>query len=92
MTEDADMSLAAAQPAPTLGLSIVVPVYRGASTVGALVSALAALRPEGGIEVVLVNDGSPDNSAEVCREIVRTAAIPVIYIEHMRSDRCGGLG
>ena len=85
MTEDADMSLAAAQPAPTLGLSIVVPVYRGAATVGALVTALAALRPEGGMEVVLVNDGSPDNSAEICREIVRTAPIPVVYIEHMRN-------
>ncbi len=79
------MSLAAAQPAPTLGLSIVVPVYRGAATVGALVTALAALRPEGGMEVVLVNDGSPDNSAEICREIVRTAPIPVVYIEHMRN-------
>ncbi len=79
------MSLAAATPAPTLGLSIVVPVYRGAATVGALVSALSALRPDGGMEVVLVNDGSPDNSAEVCREIVRTAAIPVVYIEHMRN-------
>jgi len=53
----------AATPPHTLGLSIVVPVYRGANTVGKLVEALAALRPEGGMEVVLVNDGSPDNSA-----------------------------
>jgi undecaprenyl-phosphate 4-deoxy-4-formamido-L-arabinose transferase len=70
---------------PTVGLSIVVPVYRGAATVAALVDALAELRPEGGLEVVLVNDGSPDNSAEVCREILRTATIPVTYIEHMRN-------
>jgi undecaprenyl-phosphate 4-deoxy-4-formamido-L-arabinose transferase len=72
-------------PTPTLGLSIVVPVYRGAATVGLLVDALSKLHPEGGMEVVLVNDGSPDNSGEVCRALVETAGIPVIAIDHMRN-------
>lgn len=72
-------------PTGAVGLSIVVPVYRGADTVGLLVEALSELRPEGGLEVVLVNDGSPDNSGDVCREIVRTARIPVIYVEHARN-------
>lgn len=70
---------------PLYGLSIVVPVYRGAATVGSLVHALAALHPEGGIEVVLVNDGSPDNSAEVCRALVAEAVMPITYIEHARN-------
>ena len=43
-----------------VGLSIVVPVYRGAGTVGTLVAALSELTPEGGIEIILVNDGSPE--------------------------------
>ncbi len=68
-----------------VGLSIVVPVYRGADTVGRLVAALSALRPEGGLEIILVNDGSPDNSGEVCRELARTASVPVTYIEHARN-------
>lgn len=68
-----------------VGLSIVVPVYRGANSVGRLVAALSALRPAGGIEVVLVNDGSPDDSAAICRELVRTASIPLVYIEHSRN-------
>lgn len=72
-------------PGPTVGLSIVVPVYRGASTVGLLVAALSELHPEGGLEVVLVNDGSPDHSGDVCRELVKTASIPVVYIEHARN-------
>ena len=55
-----------------LGLSIVVPVYRGAATVGRWCDALAALHPAGGLEIVLVNDGSPDNSAEVCRALLAT--------------------
>ena len=77
---------------PALGLSIVVPVYRGAATVAMLVEALAALTPEGGMEVILVNDGSPDNSGEVCRAVAAspplTAAgtpLPVVYIEHARN-------
>jgi len=78
---------------PSLGLSIVVPVYRGAATVAMLVQALAALRPEGGMEVILVNDGSPDNSAEVCRAIAASPPdvagtdqpLPVVYIEHARN-------
>lgn len=73
-----------AEPTP-VGLSIVVPVYRGATTVGKLVEALSALRPEGGIEVILVNDGSPDNSGEVCQALVQTATIPITYIEHARN-------
>jgi glycosyltransferase involved in cell wall biosynthesis len=69
------------------GLSIVVPVYRGADTVGTLVAALAALEPqvEGGLEIVLVNDGSPDNSAQVCRELVATTEVPVTFVDHARN-------
>lgn len=67
------------------GLSIVVPVYNGANSVGRLVEALSSLTPEGGLEIVLVNDGSPDESAEVCRELVRTAVVPIVYVEHSRN-------
>lgn len=73
-------------PSPAaIGLSIVVPVYRGADTVGRLVAALSALKPEGGIEIVLVNDGSPDNSGEVCRRLAATATVPLTFIEHARN-------
>jgi glycosyltransferase involved in cell wall biosynthesis len=84
MIQDPAMSTEAA-PAPLYGLSIVVPVYRGAATVASLVHALAALRPEGGMEVVLVNDGSPDNSAEVCAALVAEGVMPITYIEHARN-------
>ena len=68
-----------------VGLSIVIPVYRGAATIGRLVEALSALHPVGGLEIVLVNDGSPDNSGEVCQELVRCAAVPLTYVEHARN-------
>ncbi|MBR0670641.1 glycosyltransferase family 2 protein [Neoroseomonas soli] len=79
------MTTASTGDARPVGLSIVVPVYRGAATVGTLVAELSKLKPEGGIEIVLVNDGSPDNSGDVCRDLARTATVPLTYIEHARN-------
>ena len=53
------------------GLSIVVPVYRGAATIGRLVAALSELDPEGGLEVVLVNDGTGGLAAPLPAGTVR---------------------
>jgi undecaprenyl-phosphate 4-deoxy-4-formamido-L-arabinose transferase len=74
-----------ARPAHRFGLTVVVPVYRGATTIGRLVEALSTLRPEGGLEIVLVNDGSPDDSGAVCRALQRTATVPITYVEHARN-------
>lgn len=46
---------------------------------------IEALVVEGGHEVVLVNDGSRDATGQVCREFMRTARIPVTYVEHARN-------
>jgi glycosyltransferase involved in cell wall biosynthesis len=70
---------------PGVGLSIVVPVYRGASTIGTLVAELSCLTPHGGLEIILVNDGSPDNSDAVCRALLPAATVPLTYIEHARN-------
>lgn len=67
------------------GLSIIVPVYRGAATIGRLVEAVSKLKPAGGIEIILVNDGSPDDSGDVCRRLAETATVPLTYIEHARN-------
>jgi undecaprenyl-phosphate 4-deoxy-4-formamido-L-arabinose transferase len=72
-------------PQAGIGLSIVIPVYRGAGTICRLVGELSALRPAGGLEIVLVNDGSPDNSGKVCQQLVRSATVPLTYIEHARN-------
>ena len=64
---------------------MVIPVYRGAATIGTLVDALGLLEPEGGLEIVLVNDGSPDDSDAACRAAMARARVPVTYIEHARN-------
>lgn len=69
----------------TYALSIVIPVYRGAASIGELVDALAALEIAGGHEVVLVNDGSPDNSAEVCRRLAARTDLPVTFLNLSRN-------
>jgi undecaprenyl-phosphate 4-deoxy-4-formamido-L-arabinose transferase len=47
-------------------LSVVIPVYKGAQSIGSLVSKLHETLQGVSFEIVLVNDGSPDNSEEVC--------------------------
>jgi undecaprenyl-phosphate 4-deoxy-4-formamido-L-arabinose transferase len=69
----------------TPALSFVIPLYNSAPTIGALVQAIAALVVEGGHEIVLVNDGSRDETAAVCRRLVAEAKVPVIYVEHARN-------
>lgn len=66
-------------------LSFVVPLYFSAQTIGAVVQAIEALTVEGGHEIVLVNDGSEDATSEVCRELIRTAKVPITLVEHARN-------
>jgi len=51
--------------------SVVIPVYRGSQTLNTLVERLAATLPEvfDSYEVILVDDGSPDNSWDVIKKI-----------------------
>src|SRR5436190_1511109 len=55
-------------------LTIVIPCYNSAATIGPLVAEIAALHIDGGHDVVLVNDGSRDDTARVCREAARVVA------------------
>jgi glycosyltransferase involved in cell wall biosynthesis len=66
-------------------LSIVIPVYNGAATIAELVGALERLSITGGHEIVLVNDGSPDNSLEVCSALVDRARLPITLINLARN-------
>jgi glycosyltransferase involved in cell wall biosynthesis len=66
-------------------LSFVIPVYNGADTIGPLVQAIEQLAVDGGHEVILVNDGSADGTSAVCRDLVRTARIPITFVDHSRN-------
>jgi glycosyltransferase involved in cell wall biosynthesis len=68
-----------------LALSIVIPVYNGAGSIAELVDALEELPIEGGHEIILVNDGSPDRSLEVCKALVDRARVPITLIDLARN-------
>jgi undecaprenyl-phosphate 4-deoxy-4-formamido-L-arabinose transferase len=62
-------------PTEAIRLSIVIPVYRGEKTVARLVRALGeCLGHLFQLEIVLVNDCSPDHSADVCRRLAHESA------------------
>lgn len=66
-------------------LSIVIPVYNGAKSIAELVHALETLDIEGGHEIVLVNDGSPDDSLAVCRRLIADASVPITLVNLARN-------
>jgi glycosyltransferase involved in cell wall biosynthesis len=66
-------------------LSFVIPLYRSAETIAAVVHEIEGLQVPGGHELILVNDDSPDNTAEICRELLAKARIPITYVEHARN-------
>jgi undecaprenyl-phosphate 4-deoxy-4-formamido-L-arabinose transferase len=68
-----------------LALSVVIPVYKGAVSIGELVEALRALDIEGGLEIVLVVDGSPDDSFEVCRRLMQLPGAPITLVNLSRN-------
>ena len=70
---------------PRYALSVVIPVYNGVDSIGELVGALEELSIPGGHEIVLVNDGSPDNSLAVCRDLVAKARVPITLVDLARN-------
>lgn len=51
-------------------LSVVIPVYHGAVTVQKLVKSIQEQLKELSFEIILVNDGSKDDSEKICLELV----------------------
>jgi len=68
-----------------LALSIVIPVYNGASSIADLVHALENLSIAGGHEIVLVNDGSGDDSLAVCHALFDKARVAMTVVSLARN-------
>lgn len=71
--------------APAPALSFVIPLYRSAETIGTVVREIEALSIEGGHEIVLVHDGSGEATSKACHELLRTAKVPILLVEHARN-------
>ena len=62
-------------------ISVVIPVYNGARTIGPLVERLLAALTGSPLQIVLVDDGSVDASDEVCRALSGRHAGMVTYVK-----------
>ena len=61
-------------------ISIVIPVYNGARTIRPLVEELFKDLSGYGLEIVMVNDGSPDNSHDACFDILKKYKKGITYL------------
>ena len=68
-------------------LSLVIPVYNNALSLPALLDQLEALAPRitGGLEVVFVVDGSPDDSLRVLKDRLPSWRVPSQLMELSRN-------
>ncbi|MEO5960807.1 MAG: glycosyltransferase [Opitutaceae bacterium] len=69
----------------SVALSFVIPLFRSAETIGEVVRTIEGLTVEGGHEIVLVHDGSGPETSEVARQLVKTAKVPTVLVEHARN-------
>ena len=62
-------------------LSIIVPFHNSAEKCAPLLAVLGKLRPESGVELIFVDDGSTDGTVAVLREFQASAKFPVMIVE-----------
>jgi glycosyltransferase involved in cell wall biosynthesis len=70
-------------PAPEL--SLVIPVYNGSRTIGPLVERIQTIFAATAFEVILVNDGSEDDSETVCAKLAEKFPQIVIFMQLSRN-------
>ncbi|HEY3491078.1 MAG TPA: glycosyltransferase family 2 protein [Candidatus Deferrimicrobiaceae bacterium] len=66
-------------------LSIVIPVYNGATTIETLTDAVVSANPGYRLQVVLVNDASFDASRAICTGIARRHSGTVTFVDLARN-------
>jgi glycosyltransferase involved in cell wall biosynthesis len=66
-------------------LSLVIPVYNGGRTIGSLVEQIIKVFDSTSFEVVLVNDGSEDDSETVCAALATKFPRRVVFVHLSRN-------
>jgi len=66
-------------------VSLVIPVYNGSRTVGGLVEHIAKVFGSTSFEIVLVNDGSADDSEQVCAQLAQRFPQMVTFVHLSRN-------
>ena len=69
----------------TPDVSLVIPVYNGSRTIGPLVERITTVFASNAFEIVLVNDGSEDDSEMVCVKLAEKFPQNVIFVHLSRN-------
>jgi len=69
----------------TIELSLVIPVYNGSRTIGPLVEHIQTIFATTPFEIILVNDGSDDESEMVCCELAEKFPQTVAFMHLSRN-------
>ena len=72
-------------PGSTPELSLVIPVYNGSRTIGPLVERIATVFAFTPFEIVLVNDGSEDNSEMLCAKLAQKFTQTITFVHLSRN-------
>ena len=66
-------------------LSLVIPVYNGSQTIRAVVESIQRVFASRSFEIILVNDGSEDDSEKVCAQLVQESGGAVTLVQLSRN-------
>jgi len=66
-------------------LSLVIPVYNGSQTIRAVVESIQRVFASRSFEIILVNDGSEDDSEKVCAQLVQESRGTVTLLQLSRN-------
>ena len=69
----------------TPDLSLVIPVYNGSRTIGPLVERITRVFASTPFQIVLVNDGSEDDSEMVCAKLAEEFTQSVTFVHLSRN-------
>jgi undecaprenyl-phosphate 4-deoxy-4-formamido-L-arabinose transferase len=83
--EDSPMSAEGTTPGLIPELSLVIPVYNGSETVGLVVERIHTVFASMQFEIVLVNDGSEDDSEVVCGKLAKEFPQTVTFVQLSRN-------
>jgi glycosyltransferase involved in cell wall biosynthesis len=72
-------------PDETTQLSLVIPVFNGSRTIGPLVDHIVKVFGSTSFEIVLVNDGSEDDSEMVCTQLAEKFPRKVVFVHLSRN-------
>ena len=68
-----------------LHLSIVIPLYNAAATLPGLHQEISALQVNGGHELIIVNDGSRDETEAIALKLTRESQMPTTFLSLSRN-------